>query len=174
MVDPGARSRVAALSWRISGPVCRIVVSPHPGVAVHQSVQNGQLLRGQIIGAAMIEGSAPKAERAELEAGASGPSRPCSRTAVAEWLGPSSLCALRPRQDCFGGRHPNTNAKTTIATSVAKMTTWMMSPLVMVDRVAANERDPGREVLNRGLHRPPRPPGQTAPELSPAVMAKLG
>ena len=100
---------------------------------------------------------------------------PCGGcTAVAEWLGPSSLCALRPRQDCFGGRHPNTNAKTTIATSMAKMTTWMMSPLVMVDRVAANERDPGREVLNRGLHRPPRPPGQTTPELSPAVMAKLG
>jgi len=55
-------------------------------------------------------------------------------------------------------RHPNTNATTTIITTVAKITAWMMSPLVMVDRVAANERDPGGTMFQPGSPPSPKAP----------------
>ena len=53
------------------------------------------------------------------------------------------------------GRHPNTNTATMITTSVAKMTAWMMSPLVMRAALRQMKETPV-EVLNRGLSRPQR------------------
>ena len=47
------------------------------------------------------------------------------------------------------GRHPNTNS------TVAKMTAWMMSPLVMRAALRQMKETPV-EVLNRGLSRPQR------------------
>ena len=75
---------------------------------------------------------------------------PCRRCTVTGWLGPFSRLQV--------ARHPNTNATTTIITTVAKITAWMMSPLVMVDRVAANERDPGGTMFQPGSPPSPKAP----------------